>query len=509
MKTYIGAFLLSMFISALATPLVVRWAARVGALDSPGGRRIHSKVMPRLGGLAILMGFMGTAIAIWFLGNQVSNLIYQDTFRLLMVLAAAVTMLAVGSIDDIRGLAAKHKLLVEIVLALVLCALDIRITYLQLPGVFEIHFGLWSWPLTVLWIVGITNAMNLVDGLDGLAAGIAAIACAPIAVFAIASGQMLAACVMLSLLGALLGFLIYNFNPAKIFLGDSGSLFIGFLLASTSVYCSIKAPLAVGLAAPLLALGVPLFDTFSSIIRRFLERRSIFCPDSGHLHHRLIQLGLTQRRAVLLMYAATLAAAAAGMVMVFAKQSSAVPLFAGGIIVLVVFFRLHGGLRIRRNLTLIKSNLDRQRELRRTKRISDNLQVRVSHVSSVNELWTLFEDLAQQFDLNVLELQLPHLSQSTDYYRYQLPSPQIPPEAPCDNLTVRIPFRLGTTGPDGELYAEVPIHGNAEAAAGKVQHLSRLMDCVCARPLFPAEQPEPFDTPIPQEVQTPEVISVG
>ena len=195
--------------------------------------------------------------------------------------------------------------------------------------------------------------------------------------------------------------------------------------------------------------------------------------------------------------------------MVFVRNSTAVPLFVGGIIVLVVFFRLHGGLRIRRNLALIKANLDRQRELRRTKRISDNLEVRVSRLSTVNELWTLFEDLAQQFDLKVLELQLPHLSQSTDYYRYQLPSAQPAPQTPTDNLTVRIPFRLGTTGPGGELYAEVPIHGNAEAAAGKVQHLSRLMDCVRARPLFPDQHLELFDTTIPQETQTPQMISVG
>jgi len=342
-----------------------------------------------------------------------------------------------------------------------------------------------------------------------LAAGIAAITCVPIAVFAIASGQMLAACVMLALLGSLLGFLIYNFNPAKIFLGDSGSLFVGFLLASVSVYCSVKAPLAVGLAAPLLALGVPLFDTFGSIIRRFLERRSIFCPDSGHLHHRLIRLGLTQRRAVLLMYAATLVAAAAGMIMVLARQSSAVPLFVAGIILLIVFVRLVGGFRIRRNLLLIKANLDRQRELRRTKRIYDHLEVRVSRLSNINELWTLFQDLAQKFNLNVLELQLPHLSDSTDYYRYQLPSQQSTSQYSNDNLAVRIPFRLGTTGPEGELYAEVPIRGDAESAAGKVQHLSRLMDCVCARPLFDFERTESFDIPATEELKTPEMVSVG
>ena len=456
-----------------------------------------------------MLGFLGTVLALWLLGNQVSNLLYEDFFRLLMVLSAAMIMLALGVVDDLRGLRAKHKLLVEILVALVLCALDIRITYLHLPGVFEIHFGWWSWPLTVIWIVGITNAMNLIDGLDGLAAGIAAITCAPIAVFALASGQMLAACVMLSLLGSLLGFLLHNFNPAKIFLGDSGSLFVGFLLASLSVYCSVKAPLAVGLAAPLLALGLPLFDTLGAVIRRFLERRSLFCPDSGHLHHKLICLGLTQRRAVLLMYTATLIAAGAGMVMLLARQSSAVPLFAGGVVVLVVFFRLGGGMRIRKNLVLIKQNLDQQRERWRTKRICDNLQVQVSRISTVRELWMLFKDLAEKFNLKVLQLRLPCLSKSTDYYRYQSPSPQLDPDDDGHNLMVRIPFRLGTTGPDGELYAEVPIHGNAEQAAGKVQHLSRLMDCVRARELFAAQENSLFDAKEADKFKTQEVVSVG
>ena len=498
-----------MLIAAVATPLIVRLATRLGAMDEPGSRRIHKKAIPRLGGLAILLGFLGTVVAIWFLGNQVSHLLYEDTFRLLMVLAAAVIMLALGAVDDLKGVRAKHKLVVEILVALVLCSLNIRINQLSLSGVFEIHFGWWSWPITVIWIVGITNAINLIDGLDGLAAGIAAIACAPIAVFALASGQILAACVMLSLLGSLLGFLIHNFNPAKIFLGDSGSLFVGFLLASVSVYCSVKAPMAVGLAAPLLALGLPLFDTLAAIVRRFLERRSLFCPDAGHMHHQLMNLGLTQRRAVLLMYTATLLAAGAGMIMVLAKQSSAVPLFAGGVIVLVVFFRLGGGMRIRKNLTLMKQNLDRQRERNRTKRICDNLQVQVGHISSMSELWTVFEDVAEKFSLNILELQLSHLSKNVGYYKWHLAGQELDPSPDEHTLAVRIPFRLGATGPNGELYAEVPIRGNAELAAGKVQQLSRLMDCVRSRELFTTQEDVLLSSHQAGRLKTREMVPVG
>ncbi len=473
-----------MFIAAVATPLVARLAKWVGALDMPGARRIHTKAIPRLGGLAIFIAFLGTLTAVWFLGNQISDLLYKDSFRLIMILAGAAIILALGVLDDLRGLRAKQKLLVEIAVVLILCALGVRITTLHLPGGFDIHFGWWSWPLTVIWIVGITNALNLIDGLDGLAAGIAAITCALIAVFALASGQTLAACVMLSLLGALLGFLLYNFNPARIFLGDSGSLLVGFLLGSVSVYCSVKAPLAVGLAAPMLALGLPLFDMLGSIVRRFLERRSIFCPDSGHLHHRMIRLGLTQRRAVLLMYGATLLASGAGLVMIMSKQGHNVVLFAVGVVVLMVLFRISGAMRIRKNLALIKQNLEQQRERRRTKRICDALQVQITHISNMCELWTVLEDLAENFNLKTLVMQLPCLAETTEQYRWEMGGQELGAEAKGQSLAVRIPFRLGTRGPAGELYAEVPIRGNAELAAGKVKHLSRLMDCACEKEVW-------------------------
>jgi len=468
-----------MFIAAMATPLVLRLAKWLGAMDLPGARRIHTRAIPRLGGLAVFVAFLGTVTAVWFLGNQVSNLLSQNAFRLLVIMGGAAIILGLGILDDLRGLRAKQKLLVEILVALVLCAMGIRISALHLPGVFEINFGWWSWPLTVIWIVGITNALNLIDGMDGLATGIAAITCAPIALFALASGQILAACVMLSLLGALLGFLIYNFNPAKIFLGDSGSLLVGFLLASVSVHCSVKAPMAVGLAAPLLALGLPLFDTLGSVVRRFLERRSLFCPDSGHLHHRLLRLGLTQRRAVLLMYAATLLAAGAGLVMIMSKQKGSVLLFAGGVVVLMVLFRISGAMKIRENLALVKQNLDQQRERRRTKRISDASQVQIKHISNMCELWTVLEDLAEKFNLKTLQMQLPNLAESAEMYKWQLQGKELHAQAEGQSLAVRIPFRLGTRGPGGELYVEVPIRGNAELAAGKVKHLSRLMDCAC------------------------------
>ena len=480
-----------MLIAALATPLVLRLATWFDALDTPGTRKVHRKAVPRLGGLAVFAAFLGTLVAVWFLGNQISRILDNDLFRLIVILAGGGIVLALGALDDLRGLRAKHKLAVEVLVALMLCAVGVRINTLHLPGMFEIHFGLWSWPITVMWIVGIANAMNLIDGLDGLATGIAAITCAPIALFALASGQILAACVMLSLLGALLGFLIYNFNPAKIFLGDSGSLFVGFMLASISVYCSVKAPMVVGLAAPALALGLPLFDTLESVIRRVLERRSLFSADAGHLHHRLLRRGLTHRRAVLLMYGTTLLAATAGMTMIVYRQGPTVMVFAGGVAVLMLLYRISGGMQVRQSLTLIKQHLDQRRERHRTKRISDDLQVQVDHINSTSELWTVLEDMAEKFNLNTLEMQLPHSPKATAPYKWQVPE-QNPEPLSQDghHLAVRIPFRLGTAGPAGELYAEVPIRGNAELAAGKVRHLSRIMDCACEKDLWATQEHE-------------------
>ncbi|MHC4539472.1 MAG: MraY family glycosyltransferase, partial [Planctomycetota bacterium] len=252
--------------------------------------------------MALFLSTIPLIVCVLFLSNTIGDAYRKLVPELIVMLSAASSVFVVGLIDDLKtkGLSARTKFFGQLIAAIAICSVGVRIRSIAVADWLTLDIGWFSWPLTLLWIVGITNAVNLSDGLDGLAAGISAVACGAIAVFAIYSHNVVMAVLMLALLGSLTGFLFFNFNPARIFMGDCGSMFLGFTLASSSVLCSMKSPVLVGLALPVLALGVPIFDTLFSMLRRFLERRSIFAPDRSHFHHKLIDLGLTQRHVVLI-----------------------------------------------------------------------------------------------------------------------------------------------------------------------------------------------------------------
>jgi UDP-GlcNAc:undecaprenyl-phosphate GlcNAc-1-phosphate transferase len=250
---------------------------------------------------------------------------------------SATLIFFIGLADDLRGMPARIKFLAELFGAALLCLVDVQISSVGITESWTLHLGSFGCILTILWIVGITNAVNLSDGLDGLAAGISAITCGVIAIFAIKSGSIIMAVLMLALLGSLSGFLFFNFNPAKVFMGDCGSLFLGFTIASTSVMCATKSTALVGLALPALALGIPIFDTLFSMLRRFLERRGMFSPDRGHFHHRLIDLGLHQKQVVIIIYAITLLSAGLGMFMMITHSSGSIIIFACILILIMQF----------------------------------------------------------------------------------------------------------------------------------------------------------------------------
>lgn len=282
-----------MVLSLLLTPPVRRLAIRLGAIDRPVGRSVHNHPIPRLGGLAILISFLAAVL--------LTQGISDDTVR--GVLAGALVLAVVGLLDDTRGLTPGIKFLGQIAAAILLVALGTSVGEVTNPldgGMF--YLGVWGYPLTVFWVVAIINVVNLIDGLDGLAAGISTIASVTLMFVARQQGQALAAVMAAALAGGAIGFLRYNFNPARIFMGDTGSMFLGFVLAAISVDGALKSTAALALAVPVLALGLPIFDTFFAILRRSLNGQPIYLPDKGHLHHRLLDLGLNQRQAVLVMY---------------------------------------------------------------------------------------------------------------------------------------------------------------------------------------------------------------
>lgn len=295
MSVLIMPFLVAMIMSFIFTPVAKKLAHKFGAIDVPkDNRRVHSTPIPRMGGLAIFIGFIVSFL--YFSGMEMDKMIG--------ISVAAALIVGSGIVDDIYHLSAKAKLIVQIIASLIIVAVGIRIQYFTNP--FDSDSLIWlhylSVPMTVFWIVGITNTVNLIDGLDGLAAGISMISSITLAFVAMVNGNVEIAMMTVAVSGACLGFLPYNFNPAKIFMGDAGSLFLGFILAVISIEGTLKSTTALAFAIPILALGLPIFDTTFAIVRRMINNRPIMEADKGHLHHRLLSIGMNQKRAVLTLY---------------------------------------------------------------------------------------------------------------------------------------------------------------------------------------------------------------
>jgi UDP-GlcNAc:undecaprenyl-phosphate GlcNAc-1-phosphate transferase len=288
-------------IALLLTPLCRDLAIKFGMLDQPDNdRKIHQNPIPRVGGLPIVIALLGSFGVLLVLPLRGGDMLRGNLALLWRLSPAAILVCMVGFLDDIFGMKPRHKLLGQIVGALLVFAAGIHFT-----GVGSLKFPLWlALPATVVWLVGCTNALNLIDGLDGLAAGVGFIATITILIAARLQGNMPLVLATAPLAGALLGFLRYNFNPATVFLGDCGSLLIGFLLGCYGLLWNEKSTTMVGITVPLIAFSIPLLDTSLSIVRRFLRRQPIFGADRGHIHHKLLARGLAPRSAALVIYVA-------------------------------------------------------------------------------------------------------------------------------------------------------------------------------------------------------------
>lgn len=296
--TIIAAFAVAAVLSYFFTPPVKNFAHKVGAIDVPkDARRMHKKPIPRLGGLAIYGGFLCSILIFGQLDET-----------MLCVLLGAAIIVALGIFDDVLALGAKLKFVVQIVAAAIpVCIGDLQIgLFTNLNPLSDtpfVHLGILAVPVTIIWIVGITNAVNLIDGLDGLAVGVSSIAAITMLAVALLTGNMPIAITIAALAGACIGFMPYNLNPAKIFMGDTGSTFLGYMLATVSIMGLFKFYAVISFAVPFLILGLPIFDTANAIIRRVAAGRSPMSPDRGHVHHKLIDMGFNQKQAVAILYA--------------------------------------------------------------------------------------------------------------------------------------------------------------------------------------------------------------
>lgn len=297
MTNYYIVFLIPIVLSYLLTPLAKYTAKKIGAIDVPkDDRRVHKVPIPRLGGLAI------------YLATIISMLIFLKLDRSIVSIMIGGTIIVIaGIIDDVKPMSARLKLFFQILSAIVLIAGDVKIEYIGNPFVRHgiINLGVFSIPVTIFWVIGITNTLNLIDGLDGLSAGVGAIAAVSLFFVAasidyIDTSMVMILCAIIA--GSAFGFLPHNFNPAKIFMGDTGALFLGYMLSVVAMEGVMKSVATITIVVPILALGLPIFDTAFAIFRRVINKRPISEADKGHVHHRLLDKGLSQKQAVLVLY---------------------------------------------------------------------------------------------------------------------------------------------------------------------------------------------------------------
>ena len=336
--SFVAAFAVAGLVAYGLTPLVRRRAIRLGMLDvNASARKVHTGDVPRLGGIALVVAFFTPLAGIFFRHNVIGEAFFADWKRPLAIFGGGLCIALLGVVDDVRGLSAKAKFPVQFAVAAGVWWLGFRVGQVATPwGVLELGWA--SLPFTVLWIVGVVNAMNLIDGLDGLASGVALAAVAVTFVISFRRLDLLMCLYSASLAGALVGFLRYNFNPATIFMGDTGSMFLGFILATTSIQASQKSSTAVAMIVPIVALGVPIMDTLLAMLRRALRGRPLFSADREHMHHRLLDLGLTHRQAVLTLYVMSIAfcVLALGLSYANSAQTAALLALTGGIAFVVV-----------------------------------------------------------------------------------------------------------------------------------------------------------------------------
>ena len=455
------------------TPLVIRFARTFGVVDLPNARKIHQTPIPRLGGLAIALATAIASVPLLILARHTNGGFGVESWtHLITLLGTSAFVLAVGLLDDLVGVPSARKLAALVLAALVLCASDAQIHVIHVRQ-FQLDVGWFSWPLTVFWIVGVTVSINFIDGLDGLAAGIAGIAAAVLGIGSVATGQISIAIVAFALAGSLTGFLFFNFNPAKVFMGDCGSMFIGFLIAAAGVIPSKAAGTSPSILLPGMALIVPAFDTFFTLIRRrVLQRRSIFSAERGHIHHRLLDMGLRHKHAVLLLYGVSLVSALAALMLRFAGLWMAISAVVVTAVSVIVLIRTSGSSRARETVLAIRRNRDISREWRRYRHAFEEAQLRFRNAIGFDAWWQEVCGAAEMLSFVSVTLPLINRDGTPRVQRWHRPDAGTPE---FEIAKATLPIRQRRAG--GPLQAEIEVAANTslESAGHRIALFSRLM----------------------------------
>lgn len=473
MKTYFVAYCGALLLSTALTPIAIWLGKMLGLTDRPDVRKVHRQPIPRVGGLAVYASVICVVVLALFLLSATGEVSRETRTAVLLLLLSATAVYLLGLTDDVRGLRARTKLFVQIAAATLVYVAGIRIDFVAVGEWVQVDLGWFAWPVTICWIVGITNAVNLSDGVDGLASGVSAIACGVVATLAIMGGQVIMAILMLAMLGALTGFLRYNFNPARIFLGDSGSLFLGFAISASSVMCFMKSHAFVALALPAIALGIPILDMLFTVLRRFLARRPIFAPDRSHIHHRLLHAGLGQRHVVVIIYAATLLATGMGMFMLVIDGPTGLVLFGCVLLLLAILFHAVGAVRFGEAIAALRRRLDLRHQAHEEIDEFCNLQLQFDHARSPRAWWQALCSTAEQLDFAWVSMTSTDPQGNTETTVWRRPG--TPPTSARVTI-IRVPVQDLARKATIELEAAVLTNGSIEGATRRASLFGRLMD---------------------------------
>jgi UDP-GlcNAc:undecaprenyl-phosphate/decaprenyl-phosphate GlcNAc-1-phosphate transferase len=406
MTTLLATFSVALILSLILTPLAGRLGLRFGAGDEPDERKVHTKIIPRSGGAAIFIVFLLALLITRYFNTNISNLLVLDR-SMVFLFFGAIVCFGIGLIDDFYRLGPKIKFLFQIIAASFAYWGGIRIGGFDIFGVY-LKAGYLSYALTVFWFVVFINAVNLIDGLDGLAGGIVVFASMVMVILSVLREEYLTALMFTALGGSVLGFLRYNFNPATIFLGDGGSYFLGYTVAGLSILGSVKTQLGAAMLIPLLALGVPLFDAVLSPIRRFILGKDMFRPDKEHVHHRLVDMGLTAQKAVWLIYGISFCLCLIALAMINIRDERAglflIVLGAGAII----FTRKLGYFEYFASDKLYGwfKDISDVVGISRDRRSFLSIQIDTGRSENLNELWRNVSNALDKLEFDMAELRL-------------------------------------------------------------------------------------------------------
>jgi len=473
MRMYFVSYTVALVLSVPLMRFAIWLGQRLGLTDIPDIRKVHHKPVPCIGGVGI---FFSTAITLLLAVPRLDpggRLFLETQGRLLFLGIAATAVFLLGWLDDVKALRARQKLLVQCLAATLVYYGGIRIGAIVVGQGEPIPMRWMAWPVTVIWIVGITNAVNLSDGVDGLAGSVSMIACGVIAALAIGSGQVAIAVLMLSVLGALTGFLWFNFPPARIFLGDSGSLFLGFVIAVSSILCFMSSNAFSMLALPAIALGIPIFDTLWAIARRFAARRPILAADRDHFHHRLLRSGLGHRQVVALVCVSTLIVTGLGTLMLQASAVRSVALIGGIVVLLMALFCAVGVIEVHTVITGLQCRLRAGQQTRQEISELCRLQLRFDEAKTPEAWWEALCYMAGQLDFAWISIDTADTDGNVETHLWRCPEM---PSSAVRLTIVKVPVKPTPLHASVEIEAAVPTNGSVESAIRRALLLGRLID---------------------------------